>query len=499
MKRRDVSVVTAGRVFVALGIGLIGAAAALAWTGGGPYEPSANAPRLPGTSARPAEPARARPALPAPGAAANSDLSIAVSFDHSLVAPEAREATAMVEVAVPENDALERRPVAIAIVLDRSGSMKGNKIANATRAAHGLIDKLTDGDAVIVVSFAADAEVHFASTSLGADREAAHDAVDAIRVSGNTCVSCGLDEAYELLARAPRGHARRAVVLSDGEANRGSRLPTELGALAGWGRTDRAIATATIGIGQGYDTDVMRTIAEGGAGGYYFVHNSNEIADVLTREADSLARVAVDDVAVRVIAVAPAVAIDGGEHRTVIGQLAPGDRRRVVVPVRLSQGELGDAIEVETSYVDADGARRTLVARAALARNGDAKQREASADPNVIAEAARQETPAVVTAALAGYDKGEVEKAARQIEAQAARLEVTAGATGMAAPAREAVELRTLAERVRKHKPASKAAVITQRLNDARNLEVKKGVPADDMYYDGDRANAAPRAADELE
>jgi hypothetical protein len=52
---------------------------------------------------------------------------------------------------------------------------------------------------------------------------------------------------------------------------------------------------------------------------------------------------------------------------------------------------------------------------------------------------------------------------------------------------------------VKKHKPRSRGAVITRRLNDARNSEVNKGFAADDMYYEGDTANAGEYKPADLE
>jgi Ca-activated chloride channel family protein len=448
---------------------------------------------------KPVEPVNA----PEPGVAKNDDMAVTVSFDRPLVAPGAREATAMIEVAIPEGAARGRRPAAIAIVLDRSGSMKGNKMDNARRAAHGLVDRLEDGDTVSVVSFNAKARVHLANFAIGDDRGSAHAAIDDIDVSGNTCMSCGMSEAYALLGQAPQGHARRAVVLSDGEANRGDKSAYALGDLADAGLVDFRIATSSVGIGKEYDIDIMRTVSERGTGGYYFVHNSRGIGDVLAREAETLASSVVDNVEVRIAPLSRSVALEDGsrgrEHHVKIGQMAAGTSRRVVVPLRLMHGELGEVLEVETSYVDVDGAERVLVARGTVVRADNEAESEGSEDPNVVSWSARQSTPAVVTVALDAYDNGDVDDAVAKLEAQAEVLEKTAAATGSGAPAKEASEVRQIVKRVKKHKPRSRGAVITRRLNDARNSEVNKGFAADDMYYEGDTANAGEYKPADLE
>ncbi len=515
MAQRNSSIFSTTRVFIGAGLVLLGAVATMSWVGGSEAEGQGAAtppqPEVgPAIAPKPVPLKKiALPVAPEPAVAGNDNMSVKVSFDQSLVSPQDRDATAMIEVSIPAKPDRKRRGAAIAIVIDRSGSMKGNKMGNAKRAAHGLVDRLANGDRVSVVSFNAEAHTHLANFELGNDRAAAHEAIDSIRVKGNTCMSCGMSEAYTLLSRAPSGHGRRVVLLSDGEANRGDKSSDALGDLANGGLTEFRVATATVGIGQGFDTDIMRTISERGTGGYYFVHNSKAIGDVLAREADSLARVVADNVQVRVTPVARGVALRDGNHGRIhvvsVGQLSDGETRRVIVPLELSGGELGEVLEVETSYVDPDGTKRVLVARATMLRSADAVATEASTDPAVMLEKVRQSTPDKIEAALDAYDSGDTDSAELQLEEQAKTLEIAAAASPepMSAPAkalrREAAEVRSVANRVRKHKKGSRGATITRRLNDARNSEVRRGKSAVDMYYDGDMGNAGVRPEGELE
>jgi len=515
MAQRNSSIFSTTRVFIGAGLVLLGSVATMSWVGGseaqGTYSAKTAGPEIGpaiGPAIAPIEDKVAPPSAPEPAVADNDDMSVKVSFDQSLVSPQARDATAMIEVTVPEQRDRVRRGAAIAIVIDRSGSMKGNKMDNAKRAAHGLVDRLSDGDRVSVVSFNAEAQTHLANFELGDDRSDAHAAIDTIVVKGNTCMSCGMSEAYEALSRAPTGHGRRVVLLSDGEANRGDQSSEALGDLANGGLTEFRVATATVGIGEGFDTEIMRTISERGTGGYYFVHNSKGIGDVLAREADSLTGVVADNVQVRVTPIARGVSLRDGNygriHLVSVGQMSDGESRRLIVPLELS-GDLGEVIEVETSYVDPDGTKRVLVARATMLRSDDAVAADKSMDPSVGQEKLRQSTPDEVEAALDAYDHGDTIGATVQLEAQANRLEIAASASPSpdAPPAkalqREANEVRSLAARVRKHKSSSKAAVITRRLNDARNSEVRRGKAGDDMFYDGEMGNAGARPASELE
>src|ERR1700677_4098266 len=60
-----------------------------------------------------------------------------------------------------------RAPVNLALVIDRSGSMKGTRIRNAISAAQSAVDRLNDGDVVSVVTFDTQTQVVVPVTTVG--------------------------------------------------------------------------------------------------------------------------------------------------------------------------------------------------------------------------------------------------------------------------------------------------------------------------------------------
>ena len=56
------------------------------------------------------------------------------------------------------------RPVNLALIIDRSGSMRGQKIEDARAAASKMIDNLRDGDRAAIVSYASDVRVDVPNT-----------------------------------------------------------------------------------------------------------------------------------------------------------------------------------------------------------------------------------------------------------------------------------------------------------------------------------------------
>jgi Ca-activated chloride channel homolog len=60
----------------------------------------------------------------------------------------------MVEIAVPEREGGgERAPLRLALVLDRSGSMAGQKLRVAKRCAAWLLDRLRPTDEIALVTY----------------------------------------------------------------------------------------------------------------------------------------------------------------------------------------------------------------------------------------------------------------------------------------------------------------------------------------------------------
>jgi len=93
------------------------------------------------------------------------------------------------------------------------------------------------------------------------------------------------------------GTSRRIVLLTDGHANAGITDPSTLVELA---RTARllGITTTTIGVGEGYDDDLLRSMADAGGGNAWYVERPDQAADVLAEELGNLLSVAAQGVEV---------------------------------------------------------------------------------------------------------------------------------------------------------------------------------------------------------
>src|SRR5690606_9645312 len=113
--------------------------------------------------------------------------------------------------------------VHLAVVVDRSGSMKGRRIEHALAAARGMVSRLRDGDVVSVIAYDTQPETLLPATTLDSfSRSRALASLANITPRGDTCISCGLDAAMSAL-NARTGMVNRILLLSDGEATAGVR------------------------------------------------------------------------------------------------------------------------------------------------------------------------------------------------------------------------------------------------------------------------------------
>lgn len=189
----------------------------------------------------------------------------------------------------------KRAPVNVAIVLDRSGSMQGQKIQRAKEAAISAIDRLDPDDIVSVITYDTQVNVLVPATK-ATDKRAIKQKIAQIGVGGNTALFAGVSKgAAEVRKFLAEDRVNRIILLSDGLANVGPSTPGELGRLGG-SLMKEGISVSTFGLGLGYNEDLMTKLAMKSGGNHSFIENAAELADVFNREFDNVMSVAAQDV-----------------------------------------------------------------------------------------------------------------------------------------------------------------------------------------------------------
>ncbi len=194
----------------------------------------------------------------------------------------------------------QRIPVNVAIVIDKSGSMAGDKIEKAKEAAILAIHRLKSSDIVSVVLYDSTVEVLVPATRL-TKKDSIIRKIRQITAGGSTALYAGVQNGAEELRKfISKNQVNRVVLLSDGLANVGPDSPSALGTL-GANLVDEGISVTTVGLGLGYNEDLMSQLAYKSDGGHYFAETADELSSVFDQEFGRALSVVAQDVQIEII------------------------------------------------------------------------------------------------------------------------------------------------------------------------------------------------------
>ena len=192
-----------------------------------------------------------------------------------------------------------RTPLNLALVLDRSGSMSGEKLAAARDAAQFLLRRLAPEDAVSLVTYDQNVET-VGSVGNGTTIADLARMTALIEAGGSTNLSGGWLRGRELVAAAKRDQRmNRVVLLTDGQANAGITDRERLTGLAATAKRS-GVTTTTIGFGADYDEQLLRAMADAGGGNSYYIEQPDQAPGVFEEEIEGLLSLAAQNVTVEI-------------------------------------------------------------------------------------------------------------------------------------------------------------------------------------------------------
>ena len=322
-------------------------------------------------------------------------------------------------------------PLDLALVVDRSGSMHGEKLAYAKHAIFGLIDRLLTTDHLSLCAYDDHVDVIFPRHPVDALVMKAN--VATVEVRGCTNLSAGLLAGLQQLPAAGKA-LRRVLLLSDGLANSGVTDPAGLADLArqaiGSGRT-----VSTFGVGQDFDEDALRAIADAGGGSYYYIASPEDIPTIFREELGELGDVVAQNLTVHFTPLAAEVVgilgFDGHALPAQAGDVQAGATRSVMLALRLpstAAGDLvlGDVICRWTPLETPLEPRETRVEISVLAVDDPARV-EAALDRDVLRAAGLQLAADENKAAVAAARRGDDAEFCSRLDAAEAALGLLSG------------------------------------------------------------------------
>ncbi len=332
-------------------------------------------------------------------------------------------------------DGAGRSPVNLALVLDRSGSMSGDKIERAKEAAIEAVRRLGEEDLVSVVVYDHEVET-IVPAQLAANAEWIEGRIRSIRSRGNTALFAGVSQgAAEVRKHVGERFTHRILLLSDGLANTGPATPADLERL-GRALMKERISVTTVGLGTDYNEDLMTRLAQASDGNSYFVEHSRDLPRIFAAELGDVLSVAAREVRIEIefpSGVRP-LRIVGREGRLddrrveiALNQLYGGQSKYALVEVEVVAGRPSDVREIALARCRYENvySRRQEDASGRVEARFSADESEVVRHGNraVVVEYLRNGIAIAADEAIELNDQGSNREAATKLRAEQGRLQ----------------------------------------------------------------------------
>ncbi len=334
--------------------------------------------------------------------------------------------------AAPVN--VKRPAVNLSLVLDQSGSMNGTKIEKAKAAAIEALTRLGLQDIFSVVVY--DTNVHTIVPAQNAGNiQGIINTVRQIRAGGSTALFGGVSQgAAEIRKNLENDFVHRIMLLSDGLANVGPRMPDDLGRL-GAALIKENISVTTIGVGTDYNEDLMAQLAQKSDGNIYFVESGIDLPRIFAAELGDVLNVVAKKVKITITLpdnikpvniIGREGRIRGNKIELYMNQLYGNQEKYALIEVNLPESKPGAKIKIARADVDYENPftqkqeRSSAVSYASFSSNP--KKVAKSTNIDVIREYQLNLNAISQEKAIELSDKGKKQEAVKELKQSAARL-----------------------------------------------------------------------------
>lgn len=197
----------------------------------------------------------------------------------------------------------EKPSLAMMLVIDKSGSMGGQKIELAKDAARAAVELLGPRDAIGVIAFDGSAYTvsELRSTS---DKGQIIDAISTIEASGGTNMYPGMVDALDAL-RGATAKLKHVILMTDGVSS-----PGDFQGAASDMSANR-ITLSTVALGQGASEDLLEELSQIGGGRYYFCDSPDAVPQVFAKETVEASKSAINELPFTAQLVRPTAVLEG--------------------------------------------------------------------------------------------------------------------------------------------------------------------------------------------
>jgi len=289
-------------------------------------------------------------------------IKIDLALDKTVLLPGNRQAAyLMIKLTAPEGKAENRPAQNLSFVIDRSGSMAGEKLEYTKKAVSFALGHLAPRDYCSIVAFD-DMVSMIASSHKVENKDALKMAVQIIYPGSTTNLSGGmLMGLREVKLAYKENQINRVLLLTDGMANVGitdhNALVEKAREMAGAG-----VSLSTFGLGEDFEEDLLQAMAEAGGGNFYYIASPDQIPGIFEQELSGLLSITAQNLTAKVkpgrgIKVTGVLGypFEPGQAVTVsLPDIYSGETKILLMELVISPHDDGgqNIIEVELDYAD---------------------------------------------------------------------------------------------------------------------------------------------------
>lgn len=218
-------------------------------------------------------------------------LDVIVNTRKEVITPSNDPLDILLRIRANETDKAKRTPLAISIVIDRSGSMSNGRLQEAKRCSLELLNRLEDTDKISVVIYDSSVQVLLELMNVSIAKKILPNKLRMIDTGGCTDLHGGWLKGAETLAPLTNNeYVCRVILLSDGQANEGLIIEDQIAAQV----KDLALAgvtTTTVGIGEGFNESLMTKMANAGQGNAWYGQRVEDLKESFDAEISYLSHI----------------------------------------------------------------------------------------------------------------------------------------------------------------------------------------------------------------
>ena len=291
-----------------------------------------------------------------------NQVQIEMALDKNYLVPDERQkAYLMVKLTAPELVGTRRPKQNLSFVIDRSGSMQGDKLAHTKKAVAFAVGHLGKEDLCSVIAFDDEVSIVVQQHQLE-DKDVLRRQIQAICSGGTTNLSGGMLTGFKEVKKTfLETQMNRILLLTDGMANVGITNPLALVKKAEE-IAQSGVQISTFGLGEDFEEDLLQQMAEAGKGNFYYIETSDQIPKIFEQELTGLLSIVAQNLLltitptaeVRVTKILGYPAKDVSNLQVIMPDLYSGETKNLLLELTLAPLSKGyhPLFSVDVEYID---------------------------------------------------------------------------------------------------------------------------------------------------